>query len=264
VVGGYWTWWSNAPSPARLHPAYNVLYLFHAEPDPSATYRGEALRWRGPRSTTFRAALADWRSAGGCVLLTVGGADAQVPLPDRVTTQRVLASIAALHTELGGFDGVDWNTYEGDPAPPTSELVWASAQLKRAYGPDFAITTPPAPRVASDRAHCRGMLDAGVLDLVAPQCYDAPGSWDPGEVAGTLRWWAAGLGGADRLAVGVGLPGAVAGAPTGPALPAWERVRDALPEIRGAYAWDLSADAATGWAFAEEVGGAIRAACPPA
>jgi hypothetical protein len=264
VVGGYWTYWSTPPRLGGLHPAYNLVYLFHADPNPAAAQGGSSLRWLGPRSTTFTAALADWRAAGGSVLLTVGGADAQVPLPDRSTTRRVLASIAELHTELGGFDGVDWNTYEGVPAPPTDELVWASAELKRVYGPRFAITTPPAARIPSDRAHCRGMLDAGVLDLVAPQCYDAPGPWDPTTVAATMRWWADGLGGSDRLAVGVGLPAAVASVATSSPLPAWDRVRAGLPGIRGSYAWDLSADADDGWAFAEQVGGAIRSGCAPA
>lgn len=261
VVGGYWTYWSDPPSLRRVHPAYNVLYLFHAAPLAPGRSDGR-LRWPGPTSTTFRTGLAQWRSAGGVVLLTVGGADAQVRLPDREATRRVLASIDAVHTALGGFDGVDWNTYEADPAPPVGELTWASAQLKRAYGRGFAITTPPAPHLATDRVLCRTMVQAGVLDLVAPQCYDAPASWDPQRAVDTLRWWAEGLGQPDRLAIGMGLPGASAGSPTGALLATWRRVRAELPQTRGAYAWDLAADAAAGWPFAEQVGRAIRSGCP--
>jgi hypothetical protein len=59
----------------------------------------------------------------------------------------------------------------------------------------------------------------------------------------------------------MGLPGAAAGTPTGTPLAAWERVRAALPQTRGAYAWDLATDARAGWAFAEQVGGAVRSGC---
>jgi hypothetical protein len=259
VVGGYWTYWAGTPLRA-LHPAFNVLYLFHAEPvlrAPPGT-----VRWPGPTSSDVRHDLAAWRRRGGIVLLTVGGAGAQVPLPDRAATNRLLASISEVHSQLGGFDGVDWNTYEGDPAPPTSELIWASHELKRVYGPDFAITTPPAPLAASDLAHCRSMLDAGALDLVAPQCYDVPGL-DARDIAGTISWWARGLGQPDRLAVGFGLAGAVAAHPSGDVPAAWRAALARVRGLRGAYVWDVAADAAAGWAFADKVGGSIHARCAP-
>ncbi len=253
VVAGYWPYWSGPPL-REVDRGYNTLFLFHAEPvggPPGAT---GAVRWRGPRDHRFAADLADWRAAGGRALLTVGGERAQLILDSRSKSEAFLDSIRRIHRDLGGFDGLDWNNYEDLDEPPTAEMIWTSLALKREYGPDFCITTPPAPQSETDMVHCRAMLDAGALDLVAPQFYGGPGLDQPRFIRDSVRAWAGNLRDASVLAIGLRV-GAGAGH-LGPdqAVSAWEQAVGAAPDLRGAFNWHVSADALAGWAFARVLG----------
>ncbi|MHA7282049.1 hypothetical protein [Arthrobacter sp. TMS2-4] len=124
--------------------------------------------------THFTADLADFRRRRTAIL-TVGGAQANVDLSTGTRAQTFLDSITRIYGKLGGFDGPDWTTYEGEQQPNTDQIIWVSRQLKSFYGQSFVITTPRAPWRPADKAHCKAMLEAGVLDMVSPQYYDGPG-----------------------------------------------------------------------------------------
>ena len=93
--------------------------------------------------------------------------------PDRTTSKTFVSSVQALYTQLGGFDGIDWDSFEG-ATPDTTEIIWMSQQLKSIY-PGFMITVPPAPWNDVDMTFCSEMASADALDYCAPQYYDGPG-----------------------------------------------------------------------------------------
>ncbi len=154
---------------------------------------------------------------------------------------------------------MDWNNYEEMTSPPTQEMTWVSLQLKRLYGPQFAVTSPPAPWRESDVAHCRSMIDAGALDLVTPQFYAGNGLNLPEYIRSSTRHWVQQMG--DPRKVGIGFGVATAGHYTtiSDAAAAWDLTAASVPGLRGAYNWDLTMDASVGYAFAEQLAPRILA-----
>lgn len=73
-------------------------------------------------------------------------------------------SVVRINAELGGtltspvIDGVDFNTFEAEATPNTAEYLWMFTELKRRFGQDFGITSPPAPWKAEDKAMIREAL----------------------------------------------------------------------------------------------------------
>lgn len=265
MVGGYWPYWS-APPLHEVDAGYNTLYLFHAEPVGGPPGSTGAVHWRGPHDHQFAADLADWRARGGRALLTVGGERAQLVLDSRSKTEAFLESVRRIHRGLGGLDGLDWNNYEGMDEPPTTEMIRASLELKEEFGAEFSITTPPAPQSAADMAHCRAMLRAGALDLACPQFYGGPGLDRPLFIRDSVQAWVEGLG--DPRVMGIGLHVGVAttdagdGMPIHEAVDAWEQAALVVPELRGAYNWNVAADASAGWGFARVLGPRVAGAEP--
>jgi hypothetical protein len=254
VVAGYWTYWSNPPSLGEIDPGYNTLYLFHCEPVGGPLAGDGSVRWKGPTDAAFRSDLARWRALGNCALLTVGGAGAQVPLDTRARSRELLGSILGIHRTLGGFDGLDWNNYEGMDAPPTDEMIWVSHELKRALGDRFAITSPPAPWRTTDMDHCRAMIDAGALDLVTPQYYAGSGLNLPEYIRSSTMEWVRRMGDPRRVGIGFGVATAGHYTTIDEALAAWDLTSQRVPGLRGAYNWDITMDAAVGYAFAQQLG----------
>src|SRR5439155_25406787 len=107
------------------------------------------------------------------IVLSSGGAGQGMSFPSRTKSQTFVDSVVALYTQFGGFDGIDWNTFEGSQAPDTSEMIWMSLELKKRY-PGFFVTAPPAPWNDVDKSFCAQMVSAGALDYAAPQYYDGP------------------------------------------------------------------------------------------
>ena len=126
VVAGYWPYWPSAPIRIRDIPtAYNVIYLFHARPVGGAPGSTGAVYWTAPgdgrgAATNLVADIQYARSTQGRkVILSAGGAGNGMSFPNRTTSQAFVDSVAALYGTLGGFDGLDWNTYEADQQPDT-------------------------------------------------------------------------------------------------------------------------------------------------
>ncbi|UJR34399.1 hypothetical protein I4U23_021806 [Adineta vaga] len=82
----------------------------------------------------------------------------------RSTSALLVNSVVALYQQFGGFDGLDWNTFEADQDLDTDEMIYIN----------FLITVPPAPWNLRDMAFCQAMVQANATDHVAPRYYDCP------------------------------------------------------------------------------------------
>lgn len=266
VVAGYWTYWG---SPIRLKdiPAgYNTVFLFHATPVGGAPGTTGAVQWNTPgngrgAATNFTADLAEFRRTRTAIL-TVGGARANVDISTRTRAQAFLDSIKRIYGDLGGFDGLDWNNYEGGQQPNTDQMIWISQQLKATYGQSFAITSPPAPWRPEDVTHCKAMVDAGVMDMVSPQYYDGPGLADESYIVNSVNEWVARMGDASRVGVGFGLANAVNFSSRAAVEGAWKTLAARHSRLRGAFNWDIPTDESIGWPFANSVGPLVRVGAP--
>jgi hypothetical protein len=259
IVAGYYPNWT--PSPVRIkdvNPNYNLIYLFAAKPDGGAPGTTGAVSWTMPgdgrgAASNFNADLRYARATQGRkIILSVGGAGAGMSFPNRSKSQTFVNSIASIYNRLGGFDGIDWNTFEGSQAPDTGEMIWASLELKRLY-PGFIITAPPAPWNGVDKTFCRAMADAGALDYAAPQYYDGPGLATQSYIVGSVNEWAALLG-PSKVVVGFGIWDQPNYMSIGAAVATWNQVEANLPNLRGAFDWTIHTDEAQGWPFASQVG----------
>jgi len=255
VLGCYWTYW-NGPALASLPPAYNTVYLFSALPAGGAPGTTGGVTWSQDRepAARFRASLAGLRAAGRCVILSAGGAHAYLRLDTTGRADAFIASITAIHRELGGFDGVDLDI-EGGPVWP-GQLGYVARSLKAAFGAGFAITIPPGPWDAAAQRACRALCTAGLVDFVAPQYYDMTG---PGSEAARIsylttaseEWLGVVNGRASKLGLGYGMPpAAVQTMSLASFAAAWTRLRRAHPALRGVFCWEAAADASQGYPFA--------------
>jgi chitinase len=256
IVGGYYPNWP--PSPPRIRDVdvhYNLIYLFAATPVGGSPGTTGAVTFALPddgigAATNLVADIAYARTTQGRkIILSVGGAGNSMTFPTRAKSQAFVDSIAAIYTQLGGFDGLDWDTYEGISAD-TSEMIWISQQLKAKYA-GFLITTPPAPWNPVDQTFCKAMLDAGVLDYAAPQYYDGPNLATQSYIVPNVATWVSLLG-PTHVVVGFGIDAGVTNYMTkDEAISTWNAVEAATPTILGAFDWQINTDLAQGSPFAE-------------
>lgn len=263
VVGGYYPNWT--PSPVRIRdvdPHYNLIYLFHAQPVGGSPGTTGAVYFDMPgdgrgAATNLKSDIQYARTVQGRkIVLSVGGAGNGMSFPTREKSQTFVDSVSAIYDQLGGFDGLDWNTYEADQVPDTDEMIWISLELKRRY-PGFIITTPPAPWRQRDKDFCQAMVLAGALDYAAPQYYDGPGLDDPAYVVDSVDQWVTLLG-APQVAVGFGISEAVNYMTVGEASTAWNQVKANHPTIRGGFNWQIHTDEEADWRFATTLGPLIN------
>jgi hypothetical protein len=256
VVGGYYPNWT--PSPPRIRdvdPRYNVIYLFAATPAAGGT---GAIEWTPPgdglgAATNLNADIAYARATQGRkIILSVGGAGNNVAFPNRTVSETFVSSFSAIYTQLGGFDGIDWDNYEGSDSPDTTEMIWISLQLKSMY-PGFLVTSPPAPWSTVDQTFCSKMQAAGALDYCAPQYYDGPGLATQSYIVPNVDTWSALLG-AHSLVVGFGVANATYYMTVSQVVSTWQAVAKNHPDVRGAFDWEIDVDESMGWTFAGQVG----------
>jgi chitinase len=261
VVAGYWpAFLDDVIRVVDLPRQYNVVYLFAAVP-------------QGPTGTVVWQPPGDGRGAAThlvpdvayarrfqdrSVVLSVGGAGAGISFSSRAESDRFVRSITGIVTALGGVDGIDLNTFEADAAPRFTEYAWIARQLKAEYGPDFAVTAPPAPWNERDQRFCAEMATAGLLDLCSPQYYDGPNLATQHYVVDNIAGWAD-LVGPERLCVGFGVDPATPDRFMTPeeCVSTWRAVDAARPGLRGAFAWNVATDESTGWGFAGRVGALV-------
>ena len=263
LVAGYYPDWT--PSPIRIRDvpaAYNVIYLFAARPEggPPGTTGRVLFTPPGDGRGAATHLVADLRHArasqGRRIILSVGGARNGMSFPDRAKSQRFVESIVGIYTRLGGFDGLDWNTFEADQVPDTAEMIWISLELKRRY-PAFAITAPPAPWNQRDKDFCVAMVRAGAMDYCAPQYYDGPGLDQQPYIASSVNEWVRLLG-ASRVVVGFGIWDQPNYMSIDEAIPTWNQVEAAHPTLRGAFDWNIHLDEGQGWPFVTRLAPLVR------
>jgi len=259
IVAGYYPNWT--PSPVRIRdidPHYNLIYLFSATPVGGAPGTTGAVEWSAPgdgrgAATNLVADIAYARKTQGRkVVLTIGGAKLGMTFPNRAKSQTFVDSVSALYTQFGGIDGIDWNTFEGNQAPSTSEMIWISQTLKAKY-PGFLITATPAPWNDVDKTFCKAMVDAGVLDYAAPQYYDGPNLATQSYIESSVTEWSTLLG-EDKVVVGFGVWDQPNYMTVDQAVSTWKSVAASHPHLRGAFDWEIHIDEAAGWPFADRVG----------
>jgi len=187
----------------------NVIFVFQMLPTtPVAAVYMPAFS-SGITQAQFNADLVTCRARGQVVLLTIGGAGAQVDVTSQAKADNFVQSIKNINVQCGGsgttpaFDGIDWNSYEGTPASG-QWLTYCSLALKEFYGSDFLITSPPA--VHEQFVNGQAWLDRQVLaemhaggtsgsytgtalDWICPQFYDGAGNNVPSFVRSTLDFY---------------------------------------------------------------------------
>lgn len=261
-VGTYYATFGDAlPRLRDIDPRYNLIYLFSAVQAPGQP--AGTLKFSPPGDA--RGAWTNWvadlhfaRTAQRrTVLLSVGGAGNPLRFTDRAVSTAFVNSVDRLYAAWKGFDGLDFNTFEGDAAPNTAELIWIGQELKRRH-PGFLITAPPAPWNTVDQRFCAAMLRAGALDYCAPQYYDGPRLNDPAYLLNNLETWVDLLG-AEHVLVGFGVNAGLKHYWTvDSAAAAFRQVRTRFPGIRGVFDWRLDWDAGRGYPFARRFAPLVR------
>jgi chitinase len=241
ILGCYYTAFATGGYRITDIPAdFNVIYLFHAKPNGNPAGGS----WNNVGDGSFKFEHYDdvpasdvqaCRARGQKVILTVGGASAGYNFNTREKSQNFVASFQDMYNRLGGVDGCDFNNFEANIGSSPAEMIWISQQLKALYGAGFAITAPPQPNSAEDRAMIKAMSDAGVLDWAGPQYYDWSGFNAPGFISNRTNDWVGDLG-SDKVILGLS-----ANYGNGPSLSdcirEWDAVRIAHPNIRGMFCW---------------------------
>lgn len=255
LLACYYTAWDGSQAITSVPMDFNVIYLFNAQNGGTNTGDGS---WRWPFSDTVSAAqVQQVRQRGQKVLLTVGGANLGFNYTNRTQSTNCVNSIRSIIDSLGGVDGVDFNNYEAGIGTSITEMVWIAQQLVATYGPDFMITSPPAPNSTggapvngismgspTDLNVMGALADAGLLTYAAPQFYDWSWYNEPGVISSIAQQWIARLG-ADKVVLGLS-----ANYANGPSLAAcmreYEAVRSRHPNLRGAYCWSAQNNLAGG------------------
>jgi chitinase len=176
--------------------------------------------------------------------------------PNRTKSQTFVDSIVSIYNDLGGFDGLDWNTFEGVQVPATGEMIWISQTLKQRF-PGFIITAPPAPSSRDDKDLCSAMVQAGALDYAAPQYYDGPNLADQAYIVNSVDEWSSLLG-EDHVMVGFSVWTQSNYMSASAAASTWSQVKSKHANLRGGFDWGLHLDRDQGWPFAKTVAPLIR------
>ncbi|MGY1840950.1 MULTISPECIES: glycosyl hydrolase family 18 protein [unclassified Modestobacter] len=270
VVAVYWRTDSSPRLTTASHEVTVFLLAFATSAQPGTgllTFTPD--QGSGVTRDQLRADIAAVQARGAKVLLSVGGQlDGGIALRTAQQVKEAVDSITAI-CDVYGCDGVDWDLEHGGAATDLASLVSASASLKAARGADFAVTASVEPgvelyerfAVATGSATVDGATYRGaVCDLYGPQFYDHPQT--PEErisdiVAAARRMRDLGLP-PSRFAIGTTYAGSALGdpgqMPVEEYLAAYRSLTDAGLEIRGAYVWDMTVEARSGYPFARAFG----------
>ena len=271
IVGGYYPTWVSSPQRlTSVNAAYNLIYLFAATTAaPGGNAGTGAVGFNLPADTNGAAThwAADIQAARTTqhrkIILSVGGAGYGMAFPNRAYSQTFLNSIQSLYNAWGGFDGLDWNTFEGTTNANVSEMIWVSQQLKASH-PGFIISAPPAPWNTTDQSLCVSMLAAGALDYCAPQYYDGPSLADPAWIASNVDTWMT-LIPPKNFVFGFGIDPNLANYETiavGESV--WKNVSAKYPAIGGAFDWQINEDLLNGSPFATQLAPLVNPSGAPA
>jgi peptidoglycan hydrolase-like protein with peptidoglycan-binding domain len=255
VVAVYWTRWNSGIRLTQVPQAYNVLYLFAA---PGRPGEPGTIEWG---MNEVAPDIKTCRARSQRIVLSAGGAGQGINFSSREISQRFVNSVVRINTELGGtltnpaLDGVDFNTFEAGASPNTAEYLWMFAELKRQFGQDFGITSPPAPWKNEDKAMIREALSKNLMTYAGPQFYDGPGLADPTYIINTTRDWVNNVAGGDasKIVVGFGMENLPNYSTIDQIVVTWQAVEKEFPAIRGAFLWQHKTDSDRAWVFANRV-----------
>ena len=284
LLTGYWQNFDNGATNVRLRDipsSYTIIAVSFADADPSKpggltfTLDSTVSSKLGYDIAAFKADIATLHSQGRKVILSVGGANGAISLPDATSAANFANSAYALMQSYG-FDGVDIDL---ENAPNLANMTSALRQLATKAGTNFVLTMAPETIYVQPGGSYLALIDQvkDLITVVNTQYYNS-GSMigRDGKVysSGTVDFETA-L--ADILLdghlrtdqVGLGLPASPSGAGSGYVAPSV--VNNALdclatgtncgsykpaakyPTIRGAMTWSINWDASNGWAFANAV-----------
>ena len=253
TLGVYWTGWGAPGNMTNVDTDYNLIYVF-------AATRAEGtgnLSW----PYAMPVGLQEARARGQKVILSTGGAGQAIAFNSRTISQQFVTTFQTVASSMGGVDGIDFNTFEGGVSPNLTEYRWMASEFKRIYGPNFIVTSPPAPWSTVDMDFCRAMLASGHMDFCSPQYYDGPGMAEKSYVVSNVAEWITSVaaGDASKIAVGFGVANAQNYMTNAVAIDTFQTIKANHPNIRGAFLWERAADAAQNWAFANAMGPLVGA-----
>jgi chitinase len=286
LLTGYWQNFDNGATNLRLRDvptSYTIVAVAFADADPGKpggiTFGLDpTLSSRlGYDTAAFKADIATLHSQGRKVVLSVGGQNGAISLPDATAAANFANSAYALMQSYG-FDGVDIDL---ENAPNLANMTSALRQIAARAGSNFVLTMAPETIYVQPGGSYLALIDQvrDLITVVNTQYYNS-GSMigRNGQVysAGTVDFQTAladilldGHLRADQ--VGLGLPASPSGAGSGYVAPSV--VNNALdclatgsncgsyrpaaryPTIRGAMTWSINWDAGNGYQWANTVGG---------
>jgi len=183
-----------------------------------------------------------------------------------------------MYTQLGGFDGLDYNTFEAYvraqyASNPTLheanvvEIVWQAQQFKALFGNEFFITMPPSSdgfhggfggataRAPLDGKIAKALADNNLLGMVAPQFYEFTDVKIANNIKLQMDEWFTQIAAPARVGVGLSMHRTV----DSPTLAECQRelaaILTAQPNMRGVFGWNARSNIAQGNVW----GAAIRA-----
>jgi len=259
IVAGYLpNWHTNTIRLPDIDKNYNLIYLFRAAPIEIAQGKTGAVYYDFPGNKRKAAnnLVSDIKYARQVqkrkIILSVGGAKHGIEFNERNQSKAFVNSIISIYNMLGGIDGIDLNTFEGDYKPNTQEMIWIGLELKRLY-PNFIISAPPAPWSKRDLDFCEAMVKAGAMDYAAPQYYDGLNVKKPSYVINNIKQWVNRLG-EEHVVLGLGVQQEKNYMSIDEAMYTWLAVKALYPNIRGVYNWQIMKDEEYNWIFAKNLG----------
>ena len=247
----YTTGWNGQIDAVNsVHANYNMLYPFAA----ARSGAEGAVSWAAHYSIPSNIVAA--RAAGRRIVMSTGGAGQGINFHSRYVSQNFVTSIVAINTSFGGtlasprIDGVDFNTFEAEAVPNVTEYLWMFGELKRLFGSNFIISSPPAPWKDQDKEMIRQALAKNLMDYAGPQYYDGPGLEQPDYIVNSVRDWVNNVAGGDasKITVGFGFsPGSANYSSQAQIQSTWDRIEAEFPSIRGAFLWQHQTDKTSGW-----------------
>ena len=290
LLTGYWQNFDNGATNLRLRdiPAsYGIIAVAFADADSTKpggitfTLDSTVSAKLGYDTAAFKADIATLHGQGRKVVLSVGGQNGAISLPDATAAANFANSAYALMQSYG-FDGVDIDL---ENAPNLANMTSALRQIASKAGTNLVLTMAPETIYVQPGGSYLALIDQvkDLITVVNTQYYNS-GSMigRDGNVysSGTVNFQTAladilldGHLRADQ--VGLGLPASPSGAGSGYVTPSV--VNNALdclatatncgsykpaakyPTIRGAMTWSINWDASNGYQWVNTVGGHLSA-----
>lgn len=260
MVGGYWQQYQGPPVATLTAeaPEYNVLFAAFALGGGAQKMNFRPIV-QDPAS--FKLDVAASKARGVLWSLSVGGgvrSEAATVLRTETDARRCFETLTPIIDEYG-FQGVDDDLENGPAGFTEAGLTALFGMLRDRYGPGFLLSSTPRP-YEDFRVRIAGRLrQAGLLDLLQFQFYDAPEYKDAtylrqrvlkeldGANAAGVPYSAQAIGCITRRGYQYG----------------WNTVdvyRSVVEEarrtrgVRGAFIWETNMDRAEGWSFARQIG----------